>query len=545
MKKILLFICLVMMAVGAKADYTDAVTYTYSATAKGTYLLKNYDILNKEIFNNISMEIESITEDGVAPTIYDSSVAGKYRIKSLNQNTSDSPLCIYYYETRTGNGHYGSSANLEPTLENDYIYGFKIDYKRNNAKTYVIKGNLKFTAMTANVTENFTSIIKPLRPYYLKTMSCVMNEIDLTPLGNATVDVNDGNTTKSYCALDANWAANSRNLRYVKSSTTYANLPQTYLDDQIVLKTTDNAAVMSNKIVIGVSDKIVSNPVMRDGAKFDYVIPDKAELELASDRTITFSRSEGIPAVGNYATICLPFSVPKDRMPAGYTFEKHVLKAKPESTTSPTRFTIAFQAVTSLEAGKPYIFTRNANASVPLQISVPATEYKFVTEPSYDDEYFYGTFVNLIEKDLHAETATNPYYNGDASVSSGELTTFFNKIYDSENNRVAFFLKQDGENNEIRRAGSNVTMRPLRAYFRFNETDFPAQSNAKLMILHLDLDDDDSTTGIKSSRADDSGFVDVYTISGIRVAKHREVSKALEGLKAGTYILSNGKKVSK
>lgn len=377
-------------------------------------------------------------------------------------------------------------------------------------------------------------------------MSCVMNEIDLTPLGNATVDVNDGNTTKSYCALDANWAANSRNLRYVKSSTTYANLPKTYLDDQIVLKTTDNAAVTSNKIVIGGSGEIVSNPVMSDGEKFDYVIPNKAALQLASDKTISFSRSEGIPAVGNYATICLPFSVPANRMPAGYTFEKHVLNAEPKPTASPTRFSFAFQAVNSLEAGKPYIFKRN-NESAPasLEISVPATECTFVTEPSYDDEYFYGTFVNLIEKDLHAKTDPNPYDNGDASVSFGELDTFFDNIYDPDNKRVAYFLKQVGENDEIRRAGSNVTMRPLRAYFRFNETDFPAQSKAKLMILHLDLDDDDSTTGIKSSRADDSGFVDVYTLSGIRVAKHREVSKALEGLNAGIYILSNGKKVSK
>lgn len=152
MKKILLFICLVMMAVGAKADYT--VTYTYDATAKGTYLLKNYDILNKNIFNGISMAIESITEDGVAQTIY-SYVVGNIRIISLNQKESDSPLCIYYCS-----GSSGSSENIEPAWANNYKYGFEIDYKRNHAKTYVIKGYLKFTAMIGNVTENFTLIIR-------------------------------------------------------------------------------------------------------------------------------------------------------------------------------------------------------------------------------------------------------------------------------------------------------------------------------------------------------------------------------------------------
>lgn len=436
------------------------------------------------------------------------------------------------------------------------------------------KGNTSTGYFPAIASSTFT-ITKGTGAFYHKTMSCVMNEINLT---HPDFDY------PGYQTMDENWAANSRKLRYVNTNRAYNELPQNYLNEHTVIKNNDILFFESEQLVINGDNKVVSShPTFCDDDKYDYVVPNKAggapfyfipvtslskaasapkkapitpDIDIddptitnnAYERSVRYSRSASlIAAPGHYSTICLPFEVPEAYMPEGFTFEEHILGSNPEKTDNPTLFNFAFYEVTYLEAGKPYIFKRNEGwDAAALEIEVPAERTHFVAEPSYEDPYFYGTFINLIEKDLHAETSPNPYNNG-ASVCFTELDTYFTNMYDKSNKRVAYFIKQSGSNDEIRRAASNVTMRPLRSYFRFNEDDdlraLNATGQAKLMVVHFSLDD--FATGIRTQEAEGDGYVDVYTPSGSLVAKHQKVSKALEGLRSGIYILSNGKKVMK
>lgn len=396
------------------------------------------------------------------------------------------------------------------------------------------KGNSSTGYFPAEATSTFT-VTKGTGAFYHKTMSCVINEIDLT---HGDFDY------PGFQTMDDNWAANARKLRYVNTNRAYDELPQNYLNDQIVLKTTDESAVASGKIVIGADDKIVSNPVISDEAQFDYVIPNNGNLELADGSNVTFTR-KGFPGVNakgqyTYGTICLPFAVAEEDMPAGFKFEKYDNNIIKDGS----RYSV-FHEVSSLQAGVPYLVYNTGSTSADLAINSDAAS-AWATNPTADS-YYMGTFNDLIFDDINSNTATNPYNNvsADNAEHKGELNNYFASLYNY--NSDGYLMANPG-GDKIKKSSKTVfnktMLRPFRAYFLLAK-GAPASAMA-MGVLHYSLDDEQPTAiSYLDAEGNQIDVVDVYTVSGVRVAKGKLQTEALNNLPAGLYILSNGKKVSK
>lgn len=582
-------------------------TLISSHTGSGSYSYSIYSASNNQSVSSFVSGTDYYISNGV----FYAKKPGEYKIQvtqatdnTYNSSTMERTITVYRqtdplafssqsFDTKQGKKSFdlASAISKNPSSgaityscsdANVTISNGKLTVKKPG--TYTISATQAQTDIyEAATSKSFTITASPSK--LKKVHSCIINDYQMS-------EWYDGGN-------DATWTKNSPNLRYVNPNTLLnteayiASGVEKLTGNHTVVKFSDaptSALITSKRVLINANNKIISdNPTFCDDDKYDFVVPGNAAIQLRDytgnavlpakgmntvdnvtdynfsgnvgdgnevtiingkqEQKVTYTRSASLIAnPGHYSTICLPFSVPAANMPEGFTFEEHIIERKPEATSSPTVFNFAFQTVTSLEAGKPYIFKRNDELEkADMTIEVPAANCTFVSQPDMTDPYFYGTFINLITKDLHGETLSNPYNNGDESVSLSELDTYFTNMYDETNKRVAYFIKQNGDHDEIRRAANNVSMRPLRAYFRFNEANDLLALNgqqAKLMVIHFDNIDDDPT-GVSHTVKQSDGYVDVYTISGTLVAKHRLEADALEGLNAGAYILSNGKKIVK
>lgn len=496
---------------------------TFKATKPGVYTLFTWHVADSRIMNStltVTVEGEDNTLSYENKNVYVKHTAKVINLDECFVSSNSNGEITYSWNGVTPSG---------ATLENSTL-------TISEPGTYNIKATQAITDTHKSATANFTiTAVEAPDPSFLKPMSCVINEIDLT---DAAFDY------PGYQTMDDNWAANARKLRYVNTNRAYDELPQNYLNDQIVLKTTDESAVASGKIVIGANDKIVSNPVISDEAQFDYVIPNNGNLALADGNSVTFTRN-GFPGVNakgqyTYGTICLPFAVAEEDMPAGFKFEKYENNTMKDGT----RYSV-FHEVSSLEAGVPYLVYNTGSISANLAITSDAAS-AWATNPTADS-YYMGTFNDLIFDDINSNTATNPYNNVSAGNAEhkGELNNYFASLYNY--NSDGYLMANPG-GDKIKKSSKTVfnktMLRPFRAYFLLAKS---APAGAKAMgVLHFSLDDELPTAiSYLDAEGNEIEIVDVYTVGGVRIAKDRLQTEALNNLPAGLYILSNGKKVSK
>lgn len=478
------------------------------------------------------------------------------KTSSLNMDARESMDLASLIESHVGSNNFAYSIKsaldpdgntISPSAGNYTLAG--ATFTPNKVGTYVISYKQSASTQYAESTASLSIIVTDIHIAFLKPMSCVINEIDLT---DAAFDY------PGYQNMDVDWAANARNLRYVKTNRTYAQIPQNYLNDQIVLKTTDEDVVESGKIIIGggSSEVIVSNPVLSDEAQFDYVFPNnfrtKLRFDFSNHNTVTFTRN-GFPGKNakgqyTYGTICLPFDVDAADMPDGFKFEEYVENITKEDGM---RYSV-FQEVTYLVAGLPYLVYNTGSTNADLTIKTH-TSYVWASH-AYPNSFFMGTYVNLIFDDINSNTSANPYNNVGASCADGfddheaehkgELNFFFNTLYNY--NSDGYLMANPG-GDKIKKSSKTVRnktmLRPFRAYFLLAK-DAPAGAKA-MAVMHLGLDDEATGISYLDAEGKEVEIVDVYTTGGVRIAKDKPETEALEGLPAGLYILSNGKKVSK
>lgn len=187
---------------------------------------------------------------------------------------------------------------------------------------------------------------------------------------------------------------------------------------------------------------------------------------------------------GNLGTLCLPFAATLEGATA------YTIAGKTESNIVLTEV-----ADNKLEAGVPYIFEATSGA-------LTAT--------------YSGTFAS-------AGSANGLFGTLNAIPAGTSLTGYY----------------MINNNNEIQLCADGCSLGANRAYIdlaqvlAWEEPSYPV--NARLIAV-----EGGDVTAVETAKAA-AGWVDVYSLSGVRVRSHVAADKATEGLSAGVYIV-NGKK---
>lgn len=381
-------------------------------------------------------------------------------------------------------------------------------------------------------------VAKGIDEFIVKTATTVANDIDITAAGQ---DVSLDNNSSARLIMTDGGKYHKGSLPLSKAANIEGN---EYISGNMIYSTN------------GGNNRLVSDVVLFDDEKFDYVLANNGNMTCISadddtQRTLTFngrSCSKGV-----YYAMCIPFGVSAGEMPEDFIFERITEQRRWNDDID--KMEIGFQQVDHLEPGVPYIYKyvgSNSSEILKLEVKTPidGSTILMVAQPDNSSLHFQGTFINLINKDLHQETIGNPYNNG-YSANGNDENTLFDGFFTELKNGSPLYALNSG-NGKIEKLGANNSIRPFRAYFRFSDEEVAKDganiaSGAKLItIRHFSLDEaDEATTIFNLNTQEQEEIVDVYDLKGVRRATKVAECEALKNLPRGIYILSNGKKISK
>ena len=193
---------------------------------------------------------------------------------------------------------------------------------------------------------------------------------------------------------------------------------------------------------------------------------------------------------GSWNTLCLPFSLTAEQIAAS-PLAAAIIKEFTSATLTGDKLTLGFTAVTTIEAGKPYL--------------VKWTSGTAITNPEFDD-------VTISADEPSSVTIGDVKFVG--TFSPTLLANDGTKLFVGSNNQLHYPSKAD------------YYINSCRAYFDVNWTIASA--------ARIDIILDDETTGIQEVKEVKWGHDDSwYTLDG----------RKLSTLKKGIYIV-NGKKVA-
>ena len=197
---------------------------------------------------------------------------------------------------------------------------------------------------------------------------------------------------------------------------------------------------------------------------------------------------------GSWNTICLPFELTL----VGSPLDGATAKTLTDAVVSGTTITLTFgDAVTSLEAGKPYLIKWDKDDVNPT-----------ITDPVFP-------YVNI---DATTDHTISP-------ISDVKFIGYYDAFGITAADTDIYYMTG---NNELKHTGVDRTLKACRAYFQFDDGN-PART------FVLNFGDDDVPTTISNLSEEMFGEGDWYTPSGIKVGDSIPVKK-------GVYI-NNGKKV--
>ena len=192
---------------------------------------------------------------------------------------------------------------------------------------------------------------------------------------------------------------------------------------------------------------------------------------------------------GTYGTICLPYAVAAEDLAGAEFFN---IAGKVTGTDGKVNY-LVLDAVTELEAGKPYIFSATSDMLLAA-------------------------------------------YNGEAVAEAA-----------SDNGLTGTFTEQDVAegmymitDNTVQLCGTGCSIAANRAYINMGEV---AEYTESVGVNQRMLPLDGGTTGIETVEAAEAdALVNVYTLSGVEVRHQVRAAEATDGLQRGIYIV-NGKKM--
>lgn len=268
---------------------------------------------------------------------------------------------------------------------------------------------------------------------------------------------------------------------------TYVDLTESTLDESVTSETLKTGDTNSNTVYFLPSGttSVTGDNIVVDGQAANIVLEDCQPFGAPTEFTASsafYSRTQGV--AGKWATICLPFSCD---IPNGITIEEF------------ERFngnSVIFKPVTSIEAGKPYLFKADDGVSEVIAQAENVTVLP-VSEVEGKTAEFIGVLSQTITFDSDFRESGCTYYGINADA------------------------------NEFQRLGEKATCQPFRAYLKVKDTLSAKHSAYK--VIH---GGDDGTTGIIDAADGTDGSKTIYNVNGQR----------LNALQKGMNII-NGKKV--
>ena len=256
--------------------------------------------------------------------------------------------------------------------------------------------------------------------------------------------------------------------------------------------------------------KAYANGILVDGTY--YVAPATVSLANTEDNSTTITGADGYVANvtlaartlykdGAWNTLCLPFDVTIAGSPLAGATARALTSASIEGTT----LTLTFgDAVTTLEAGTPYIIKWTADANY-----VDDDEHNIVSP------VFSGVTINATDRSYDNDAA------GDQRVRF--LGTYKSTAFDAEDKSILFM----GGANTLYYPKSGASIGAQRAYFKIGGDG--ALLARRLTSFNIDFGDDE-TTGIISTTNDtnDTNSDAWYSLDGRRLSAKPS--------RAGVYI---------
>ena len=267
---------------------------------------------------------------------------------------------------------------------------------------------------------------------------------------------------------------------------TYVDLTESTLDESVTSETLKTGDTNSNTVYFLPSGttSVTGDNIVVDGQAASIVLEDCQPFGAPTEFTASsafYSRTQGV--AGKWATICLPFSCD---IPDGITVEEF------------ERFdgnSVIFRPVTSIEAGKPYLFKADDGVSEVIAQAENVTVLP-VSEVEGKTAEFIGVLSQTITFDSDFRESGCTYYGINADA------------------------------NEFQRLGEKATCQPFRAYLKVKDTQSAKHSAYK--VIH---GGDGGTTGIIDAADGTDGSKTIYNVSGQRLNAPQKGINIINGKK--------------
>lgn len=267
---------------------------------------------------------------------------------------------------------------------------------------------------------------------------------------------------------------------------TYVDLTESTLDESVTSETLKTGDTNSNTVYFLPSGttSVTGDNIVVDGQAASIVLEDCQPFGAPAEFTassVFYSRTQGV--AGKWATICLPFSCD---IPDGITVEEF------------ERFdgnSVIFRPVTSIEAGKPYLFKADDGVSEVIAQAENVTVLP-VSEVEGKTAEFIGVLSQTITFDSDFRESGCTYYGINADA------------------------------NEFQRLGEKATCQPFRAYLKVKDTQSAKHSAYK--VIH---GGDGGTTGIIDAADGTDGSKTIYNVSGQRLNAPQKGINIINGKK--------------
>lgn len=270
------------------------------------------------------------------------------------------------------------------------------------------------------------------------------------------------------------------------SEMTYVDLTESTLDESVTSETLKTGDTNSNTVYFLPSGttSVTGDNIVVDGQAANIVLEDCQPFGAPTEFTASsafYSRTQGV--AGKWATICLPFSCD---IPDGITVEEF------------ERFdgnSVIFRPVTSIEAGKPYLFKADDGVSEVIAQAENVTVLP-VSEVEGKTAEFIGVLSQTITFDSDFRESDCTYYGINADA------------------------------NEFQRLGEKATCQPFRAYLKVKDTQSAKHSAYK--VIH---GGDDGTTGIIDAADGTDVSKTIYNVNGQRLNAPQKGMNIINGKK--------------
>lgn len=267
---------------------------------------------------------------------------------------------------------------------------------------------------------------------------------------------------------------------------TYIDLTESTLDESVTSETLKTGDTNSNTVYFLPSGttSVTGDNIVVDGQAANIVLEDCQPFGAPTEFTASsafYSRTQGV--ADKWATICLPFSCD---IPDGITVEEF------------ERFdgnSVIFKPVTSIEAGKPYLFKADDGVSEVIAQAENVTVLP-VSEVEGKTAEFIGVLSQTITFDSDFRESGCTYYGINADA------------------------------NEFQRLGEKATCQPFRAYLKVKDTQSAKHSAYK--VIHGRGED---TTGILDVCKDTDDSRTIYNINGQRLNAPQKGMNIINGKK--------------